>query len=100
MRMQQDGKPTRRWGRIAVLVVVVGILVVFLVQGSISTMQAECSLCLTYRGQTECRAGTGTDEAAAQAAAVKAACGLMAAGMTETVACQNTVPTNVQCQVP
>ena len=78
----------------------IAVLGTFLVRGSLSTVQAECSLCLTYQGRTECRAGSGATEAEAQQAAIKAACGLMAGGMTETIACQNAPPTNVQCQVP
>jgi hypothetical protein len=90
----------RRWGRVAALVVAIGLLGTFLVLGSLNTVQVECSLCVTYRGQTDCRTGSGADETEARQAAMKAACGLMAAGMTETVACQNTTPTNVQCQTP
>ena len=57
----------------------------------------ECRVCLTYQGRTECRtAASGTREAAVQSA-VTSACGTLAAGMTETIQCENTRPDSVTC---
>jgi len=83
---------------IAILVLVGAILVVgYLVWGSTTLVQAECEVCLEFRGQRECRRGSGTTDDEARAAAQKAACGIMAAGMDASIACQNTVPKTVQC---
>jgi hypothetical protein len=65
--------------------------------GSLSTVQAECELCVTFRGQTQCRRGSGSDDEEARSAAQKAACAVMAFGMNESIACGNTPPTNVRC---
>ncbi len=72
----------------------------YIIFGSLSVVQAECELCVTFRGRTECRTGSGATGAEARQAAQKAACAVMAAGMNESIACQNTAPTNVQCSTP
>lgn len=79
--------------------VAIGVMLVvgYLIYGSTRLVQAECELCVEFRGETQCRRGTGTDEAEARQAAQKAACAVMAMGMNESIACQNTQPRAVQC---
>ena len=84
-------------GRAIALVIAVVVFGLVIVLGSLRTVQAECELCVTYRGITTCRRGSGADEAEARRAAQKAACAVMASGMNESIACDNTPPTNVQC---
>ncbi len=83
--------------RTLALIVAVVVFAVAIVMGSMRTVQAECELCVSFQGQTNCRRGSGADEAEARRAAQKAACALMASGMNESIACGNTLPTNVQC---
>jgi hypothetical protein len=73
------------------------ILVTVLVFGSLSSVQAECELCVEYHGQTVCRRGSGADQDEAIQAAKKAACAMMATGMAESINCQNAPATNLQC---
>ena len=87
----------KKRSRTLALIVAVVVFAVAIVMGSMRTVQAECELCVTYRGQTTCRRGSGSDEAEARQAAQKAACALMASGMNGSIACGNTPPTNVQC---
>ena len=85
-------------GLVTVLVILGTMLVVgYLLYGSTTLVQAECELCVSYRGQTQCRRGSGTDDEEARSAARRAACAVMAAGMNESIACQNVPPTNVRC---
>ncbi len=86
----------KRIRKLALLVAVI-VFAVAIVMGSMRTVQAECELCVSFHGQTNCRRGSGADEAEARQAAQKAACALMASGMNESIACGNTPPTNVQC---
>jgi hypothetical protein len=95
--MTGGGKPGAKRGRVLALVVALVAFAVYLVMGSLRAVEAECELCVTFQGQTECRRGSGANAAEARAAAQKAACAVMAHGMTESVACGNVVPTNVQC---
>jgi len=85
-------------GRFGAFLVAVAILVGVLIYASMNTVQAECELCVTYGDRTECRRGSGSDDDEAVRAAQKAACGVMASGMSESVNCQNTPPSNVRCQ--
>lgn len=87
----------KRWGRIAVFLAVVAIFLGYLVYGSMRVVQAECELCVEFRGQVQCRTGSGENDADAIAAAQRAACAVMAAGMNESIACQNQPPQNVRC---
>ena len=68
-----------------------------LIVGSMRTVEAECSLCVEYRGQRQCRTGSGATEEDARGAAQRAACAVMARGMNESIACQNTRATEVRC---
>ncbi len=95
--MTRGGTPGAKRGRVLALVIALVAFAVYIVMGSMRTVQTECELCVTFQGQTECRRGSGADAAEARRAAQKAACAVMAHGMTEAVACGNVVPTNVQC---
>lgn len=77
--------------------VVVLLLFGALVYGSMRSMQAECELCVEFRGQRQCRRGSGTDRADAERAATRAACAVMASGMDASIACQNTPPVDIRC---
>lgn len=85
-------------GRIAALLIAIGLLLGGLIYGSMTTVQAECELCVEFNGQRQCRSGSGADQAEARRAAQRAACAVMASGMAASVECQNVVPTNVQCR--
>jgi len=95
--ISEDAKRRRKRLRTVALFVALAVFVAYIVYGSLSSVQAECELCVTYEGRTECRRGSGVDEEDARKAAVKAACGVMASGMNESIACGNTPPTNVRC---
>jgi hypothetical protein len=84
-------------GRVLAFLVALIALLAILIYGSMSTVQAQCELCVEYNGRTECRTGSGADEAEARRAAQKAACAVMASGMAESVNCQNVQPTNIRC---
>lgn len=84
-------------GRLFALILAIGLLLGGLIYGSISSVQAECSLCVEYNGQRQCRTGSGADREGARDAAQRAACAVMASGMTATIACENQIPTNLQC---
>jgi hypothetical protein len=94
--MRRQTKPNKR-ARVIALIVAITILGVALIYGSFSVVQAECELCVTYGGQTLCRRGSGATDEDARRAAQQAACALLASGMDGSIACQNTLPTNVRC---
>ncbi len=95
--MQRTEKKPQKAGRIVALLVALVVLGAALILGTRSLVRTECELCVTYRGVTTCRRGSGSSQPEAMQAAQKAACAVMASGMNESIACDNTPPTNVQC---
>lgn len=86
-----------RRGRVLALIAAVLIFVAYLVYGSMRVVRAECELCVEFRGQTQCRTGSGETDQDAIQAAQRAACAVMASGMNESIACSNRPPHNVRC---
>lgn len=98
MAGRRSTTPPNKKARVLALIAVLVIFGAALILGSRSLVQAECSLCVTYRGMTTCRTGSGANAAEAQRAAQKAACAVMANGMNDVIACDNTPPTNLKCR--
>ena len=57
-----------------------------------------CQVCVTYKGRTDCRAGTGANREEAQRTAVDVACSLLTSSMAEGINCTNTPPTTAACE--
>jgi hypothetical protein len=74
-----------------------GGLIALVVLSSLRIGSVRCELCMEFRGRRACRAVDGNSEEEARAAAITNACALVASGVTDTVACQNTPPTDVRC---
>ena len=74
-----------------------GGLIALVVLSSLRIGSVRCELCMEFRGRRACRAVDGNSEEEARAAAITNACALVASGVTDTVACQNTPPTDVHC---
>lgn len=92
--VQDRRKPLR------VLALIIGIAAVVgtLIFSSFRSVQAECSLCVEFRGQRQCRTGLGPSPAEAQEAAQRAACAVMASGMDESIACSRQPRLEMRCQ--
>lgn len=84
--------------RVLALIVGIGAVVGTLIFSSMRSVQAECSLCVEFRGQRQCRSGLGPTPDDAQNAAQRAACAVMSSGMDESIACSRTPPVQLQCQ--
>ncbi len=93
---QQNTKRKKRTG-LWIFLAAFTVFVAFLIFGSLRTIQAECSLCVEFRGQRQCRTGSGATQQDAEAAARRAACAVMASGMDESIACQNVRPQQLSC---
>ena len=57
-----------------------------------------CEVCVTFKGRTACREAFGNTAEEAIRTATDNACGVIARGMTDSIACQNTPPDSVSCQ--
>ena len=60
--------------------------------------KVSCQVCITYKGRTDCRAGTGATREEAQRTAVDVSCSLLASSMADGINCSNTPPTTVTCE--
>ena len=86
-----------RWAVVVGVVIFLGMLALLLY--SMTTQYAElCRACVTFRGRTECREAWGPTAEEATQTAVDNACGLLARGMTDSIACGRTPPDSVSCE--
>lgn len=79
---------------VAALVLFVG----FLLWTTLGAQQVECEVCVAYGGEENCATASNETEEAAAGAAQTTACGPLARGMNDAIACGNQVPTVRQCR--
>jgi hypothetical protein len=58
----------------------------------------ECTVCMEFNGRTNCATAAGRTPAEATETAHNTACGPIASGMNESIACGNRTPLSVQCR--
>ena len=58
----------------------------------------ECQVCVQFNGRSNCAKAAGRTVDQATEGAHTTACGPLASGMNEQIACQRTPPTRVQCR--
>ena len=56
-----------------------------------------CEVCIEFAGRSACRAVDGNTEQDALAAARTNTCAQLASGVTDSMACERTTPTKVDC---
>lgn len=71
---------------------------VFIVLSSMSISEEACVVCISYNGRMECRKASAATREEATRTAGDNACALLASGMTDTIACSNTLPSSVICE--
>jgi len=83
-------------------VIVLGLLALgtigLIVVGVRQSLSAGCEVCITFQGRTECRSAVGATDQEATTTAIQNACAFLAAGMTQTVQCQNRRPDSAVCE--
>jgi hypothetical protein len=58
----------------------------------------ECTVCMEFQGRSNCAKALGRTAHEATETAHTTACGPIAPGMNETIACGNRAPVTVQCK--
>ena len=79
---------------IAALLAVAALFVVL----TTASAKVQCRVCVQFRGRTNCATAAGATEQAAREGAQSTACGPIANGMDEQIACGRSPPTSVQCR--
>jgi len=82
------------------LLAVVAVLafVGLLLYNTLSAQRAECAVCVEFNGQRNCATASHETQSAAIQSAQTTACGTIAKGMNESIACGNVKPASVQCR--
>ena len=86
-----------RWRSAWLLTGALVLFMAFVVYRSLQVAGYRCSVCIEFRGQTVCRTVDGSTEHDARMAASNNACAYLAGGVTDTMACERTEPTKVDC---
>ncbi|MFN2572424.1 MAG: hypothetical protein ABR537_12585 [Gemmatimonadales bacterium] len=76
---------------------VVALVVALFFYMSTARATEECRVCVEFKGHSNCATAAGKTPAEATETAHSTACGPVASGMNETIACGNRAPTAVQC---
>ena len=83
----------------AIVAVVFGLIVLLLMLfASIGLTRNTCEVCIEFGGQTRCRTAKGSTREEAVTTATQNACALLASGMTDSIRCERTPPTKVECR--
>jgi hypothetical protein len=81
------------WVALAGLTTIIGIVV----YTSLHVGGVRCEVCIDFQGRSACRAVDGATDQDALAAARTNTCAQLASGVTDTMACERTVPTRADC---
>ena len=77
------------------IVFVLGVLAVLL-YSTMNLAKFRVEVCVTFNGRSDCRIAAADTEEHALRTATSNACGLLASGVTDSLACEHTVPTSVR----
>ncbi len=76
-------------------IVLFGALLLF---NTLSAQKVECSVCVEFNGRRNCASASHENEKEARQSAQTTACGTIASGMNESIACGRVVPASAQCK--
>lgn len=78
-----------------VVLVAFGALLLF---NTLNAQKVECDVCVEFKGGQNCATASHETEAEARRSAQTTACGILASGMNESIACDRTIPKSSQCR--
>jgi hypothetical protein len=70
----------------------------FVVYRSFHVAGFRCDVCITFQGRQACRSVDGPTEREALASAVNNTCAQLSSGVTDSIACERTQATKVDCR--
>ena len=74
---------------------IIAVVLALMVYSSMDLTSHRVEVCIAFKGETRCKTASGATEQNAIREAVENACGEMAGGVTETLACQGSEPTKL-----
>lgn len=97
--MASEGEKAHRRKQIRWGIVLGGIVfAAWVVSGSLGIAGYECAVCVEFRGNSSCRTVQGATREEAQRSAMNNACALIASGVTDSIACERSQPTKLECR--
>jgi hypothetical protein len=83
--------------RSAVFLIIALAFIGFLLYTTLAPQRIECEVCVVFNDGSRCAKASGDSKRAASETAQTAACGPLARGMDQTIACGRAEPTKVTC---
>ncbi len=84
-------------GTVVILLLAVAFAALLLFN-TLSAQKVECAVCVDFNGKHNCATASHNSTNEATAAAQTTACGPVASGMNESIACGRITPASVQCK--
>lgn len=84
--------------RSLVMIAVVLAFVAFLTWSTLEAQKVSCNVCVEYNGKQNCAIASHSSVEEAARSAQNTACGTIAHGMDQSIACQNQPPVKQECQ--
>jgi hypothetical protein len=84
--------------RTVLTIAVVVLFVVLLAWSTLSAQKVTCTVCVQFNGHRNCASASHSDEVEAARSAQTTACGPVAVGMNETIACGNRPALSKSCR--
>lgn len=81
-----------------VTLVVLALFAALLLYNTLSAQKVECNVCVEYKGGKNCAEASHESREEAIKSAQTTACGTLASGMNESIACSRVKPATVQCK--
>jgi len=72
------------------------IFVAILTYSMLGLRRQRVEVCITFNGRTQCRQAAGATHDEAVKTATSTACAMIASGMAESIACENTQPSSIK----
>ena len=77
-------------------IVFIAVVVAVLLFSTMNLAKFRVEVCVTFNGRSDCRIASADTEEHALRTATSNACGLLASGVTDSLACEHSVPTSVR----
>jgi hypothetical protein len=84
--------------RVLVGVVIVLAFVGYLLWSTLALQRSECRVCVAYKGRRNCATASAASKSEAMRNGQTTACGVLASGMNDAIACGNEVPDASECR--
>ena len=77
-------------------IVFIAVVLAVLLFSTMNLAKFRVEVCVTFNGRSDCRIASADTEEHALRTATSNACGLLASGVTDSLACEHSVPTSVR----